>query len=220
MFLSEAAPALIVLGASRYRPVFDREVRWEIGCMRRAAHYMVETVGGPGNIDDDTKNHRFYEAALALGAVGLLAGDRTLVRWSKGYAWRAVAMERPDGVMPEDGGHDSGYQALGMVNATRYLTLIASGRLHRALFDALQRGERWELSRIGPDGSVDQAGDTRSAGCRERDPMGRCKTVMYAPIFSSLAHWAEIAGGQRYASAAKFVWLHSGYAGEGPHLAR
>jgi len=103
--------------------------------MQKAAYYMVRHVGGPGKIDDRTKNHRFYEAAIALGATGILAGDHTLVNWSKAYARIGIRMERTDGVMPEDGGHDSGYQALGMVNASRYLQLVATGTRNNVGFD-------------------------------------------------------------------------------------
>ena len=56
-------------------------------------------------------------------------------------------MERSNGVMPEDGGHDSSYQGLGMVHATRYLDLLAKGTLRDSLYRALRRGEKWELSR-------------------------------------------------------------------------
>jgi hypothetical protein len=213
LFLSEAAPALVMLKASPYAGRFASDVKADAALMRRAAHYMVRAVGGPGKIDDHTKNHRFYEAAIALGATGILGGDPALVGWSRTYAWEGIHMERPDGVMPEDGGHDSGYQAQGMVSASRYLELVATGSLARALRTALVRGEAWELSRVAPNGSINQAGDTRTAGCRERDPAGQCKTVFYAPIFSALAHWAAISGDTRFAAAAHQVWLRSGYGG-------
>jgi hypothetical protein len=113
--------------------------------------------------------------------------------------------------MPEDGGHDSGYQALGMVNASRYLELVATGNLYRALSRALQRGEEWELSRVEADGSINQAGDTRTVGCKERNTSGQCKTVFYAPIFSALAHAAVIQHDLRFARAANLVWQRSSY---------
>ncbi|HZU14226.1 MAG TPA: hypothetical protein VFB58_15405 [Chloroflexota bacterium] len=213
MFMSQAAPALIVLSASRYRARFESEIRWEIARMVRASYYMVRSVGGAPRLDDPAKNHRYYEAALALGAVSLLGKDRTLRSWSERYARRGIEMERPDGIMPENGGHDSGYQALGMISAARYLTLVARGGLARTLHTALARGEAWELSRVRPDGSIDQAGDTRSAGCAERGPDGACKTVMYAPIYGALARWSAISGDPRYAQAAEQVWRRSGYSG-------
>lgn len=213
LFLSEAGPALLILQQSELRGQFATELKWETDRIRRAAYAMVRSVGGPGKIDDRTKNHRWYEAAIALISVGILAGDATLVRWSMRYAWRAVRMERADGVMPEDGGHDTGYQALGMVSASRFLVLLGPGSLTDAVRGALARGEAWELSRIGPDGSVNQTSDTRTAGCREHDPAGHCKTVFYAPIFNALAHWAVISGEKRFAVAAHSVWVRSGYGG-------
>ena len=213
MFLSESAPALVMLKSTPYSAQFSGEIARDSKLMKRAAYYMVRSVHGPGHIDDLVKNHRRFEAAIALGATGVLAGDRVLVGWSRLYAWQGIHMQRANGVMPEDGGHDSGYQALGMVSAARYLELVATGKLYRALYSALQRGETWELSRITADGSVNQSGDTRTAGCREHDPAGRCKTVFYAPIFSALAHWSAITGSTTYASASHRVWLRSGYGG-------
>ncbi len=213
MFLSEAAPALLILRSSSYAGQFSADVARDSVLMKRAAHYMVRTVHGAGHIDDYVKNHRWFEAAIALGATGTLAHDPVLIRWSRLYAWHGIHMTRANGVMPENGGHDSGYQALGMVSASRYLELVATGSLYTSLQSALQRGESWELSRLSADGSVNQAGDTRTAGCREHDPAGRCKTVFYAPIFSALAHWAAITGNSHFATMAHQVWLHSGYGG-------
>jgi hypothetical protein len=213
MFLSESAPALVMLKSSPYSAQFSGDIARDSELMKHAAYYMVRSVHGAGQIDDRVKTHRRFEAAIALGATGVLVDDQVLVRWSRQYAWQGIHMQRANGVMPEDGGHDSGYQALGMVSAARYLELVATGTLYRALYSALQRGEAWELSRITADGSVNQSGDTRTAGCREHDPAGRCKTVFYAPIFSALAHWSAISGSATYASASHRVWLRSGYGG-------
>jgi hypothetical protein len=213
MFLSEAAPSLVILRGSAFASRFAEEMRWQVRKMQTAAHFLPNVVGGIGHIDDASKNHRQFEAALSFGTVGVLANDRKLVEWSKTYAWQGIRMARPNGVLPEDGGHDSGYQALGMVNAIRYLDLLATGRLRTSLHRVLQRGEAWELSRVRRDGSVDQTGDTRTAHCQEHDLVGACKTVFYAPIFSALAHWAVIDNDRRFASAARLVWRRSGYGG-------
>lgn len=213
MFLSEAGPALIILRQSSYAAQFSAPLNQDVAQYRKAAYAMIRFVHGAGKIDDPDKNHRRFEAAIALGSVGVLAHDKTLRRWSTLYAWQGIHMVQPDGVMPENGGHDSGYQALGMISATRYLELVAGGSLYRALYRALQRGEAWELSRIKPDGSINQTGDTRTAGCKETNPSGQCKTVFYAPIFSALARWAAITGDAHYAQVAHQVWVRSGYAG-------
>ncbi len=209
MFLAESAPALIVLKYSRLSPTFRPELVWETHRMQRAARHLIAVVHGVGKIDDPTKNHRFFEAAMALGSTGVLAGDRTLAEWSTRYAWEGIHMERPDGVMPEDGGHDTGYQGLGMIHAARYLDLVATGRLRNALYSALARGERWELSRVHGNGTIDQRGDTRTVGCQERNPEGQCKTTSYATIFGAFARWSVISHNSRFGAAAYNVWLQN-----------
>jgi hypothetical protein len=213
LFLSEAAPALLILKASAAEAKYQGEIAWEASRMRLAARNMVHWVGGPPHIDDSTKNHRWFEAAIALGATSVLAGDQTLRTWSTLYAWGGLRMGRRDGVMPEDGGHDSGYQAVGLTSATQYLALVATGALRSALQVALTRSEQWELSRIEADGSINQSGDTRTVDCRERDPTGQCKTVFYAPIFGALSRWAAISNDPAFARAAVLVWQRSGYGG-------
>ncbi|GAC1324808.1 MAG: hypothetical protein NVSMB22_14010 [Chloroflexota bacterium] len=207
MFLAEAAPALLVLSHASENQHYAREIAWQVAAMHRAAHRMVRRQGGPGHIDDGTKNHRFFEAALALEAVGTLAHDAQLQRWATVYARRGIAMERPTGVMPEDGGHDSGYQAVGLTDAIRYLALTSGRAISSRLHAAVQRAEEWELSRVHPNGSIDQTGDTRTVGCRERDPQGRCKSAFYAPIFNALTRWGIVAADTRYERAALDVWL-------------
>lgn len=209
MFLSEAAPALLVLKSSRFASRFGGEERWQTVRMHRAAYYMVRWIGGAGRLDDATKNHRFFEAAVALEATGSLTGDGTLKRWSQSYVRGGIRMERSSGVMPEDGGHDTGYQGLGLVSATRYLALSGHGSLYDHLYAAVSRAESWLLSRVGKDGSINQSGDTRTSGCQERTPSGHCKTVAYAPIFSALARWAVLADTIRYERTAYFVWLQN-----------
>lgn len=209
MFLSEAGPALVMLEDSRLARQFSQELNWQIPRIHKAVYAMVRYVGGPGKIDDATKNHRRFEAAIALGSVGTLTNDKTLIRWSQIYARQGIRMEWTNGIMPEDGGHDSGYQALGMVSAIRYLEMVATGSLHNRLYAAIARGERWLLSRVKADGSINQTGDTRTAGCKERNNQGQCKTVFYDPIYSALAHWAAVTGSAVYENAARRVWERS-----------
>jgi hypothetical protein len=211
MFLSEAGPAMVMLQKSQYASQFAGEIAQQIPLMRKAAYAMVRYVKGAGKIDDPLKNHRRFEAAIALGSVGKLTHDNTLIQWSTKYAWQGIHMQHKDGVMPENGGHDSGYQALGMINASRYLELVATGSLYTSLYHALQIGEAWEIGRVKSDGSINQAGDTRTAGCKETNPEGRCKTVFYAPIYSALARWSAISGDAHYSDVAHLVWVKSGY---------
>jgi hypothetical protein len=94
-----------------------------------------------------------------------------------------------------------------MTYAARLLELEGHSLLSGALYRTLQRGEEWELSRVQANGTVDQSGDTRTVGCKERNVAGQCKTVFYAPIFNALARWAVISGSAQFQRAAHQVWL-------------
>lgn len=207
MFLAEAAPSLIVLTHSSFEQRFLPQIQQQIVLMHRAARRIVTAIGGPPHLDDATKNHRYFEAALALAATGDLAHDKQLQTWSRAYARGGMRMERANGVMPEDSGHDSGYQALGLTYAIRFLSLETGQPLYRPLYASVQRAEAWELSRVHAGGTVNQSGDTRTVGCRERDPAGQCKTTFYAPIFNALTRWAIVAHQTEYERAALKVWL-------------
>jgi hypothetical protein len=209
LFLAEAAPSLIFLDRSRFAGRFRGGVGRDTTRMQRAAYYMVREVGGPGRIDDLSKNHRRFEAALALGATGMLAGDHTLITWSHRYARQGIRMQLPDGVMPENGGHDSGYQAVGLSYAAQYIALLASGPLRNALVQAVTKGEGWEISRVRANGSIDRSGDRRTRNCVERGPNGECKSVFAIPIAGALARWASLSGSERFAAAADAVWARA-----------
>ena len=66
----------------------------------------------------------------------------TLVKWPHAYAWDGIAMERANGVMPEDGGHDSGYQALGMREMPLDISILWPAEGSIAHFDAHCSGEK------------------------------------------------------------------------------
>lgn len=180
MFLAEAAPALIVLKYSAMSNEFAKRVTSQSHAIRRAARYVyfhgrhIEKIDG-GSTD------RFFEAALAFEASGLLSQDKKLQRWSKQYARGGIRRGRPNGRLPEWGGHDVYYQALGMVDACRYLLMMHRGPVHSSLYNVLVKGERWEAGRVGPDGTVNDAGDTRS------------KHPFPYSVVSSFARWSAIA---------------------------
>jgi hypothetical protein len=73
---------------------------------------------------------------------------------------------------------------------------------------------------VGKNGTVNQAGDTRTSGCHERDPSGQCKTTFYLPIANALARWSEVSRQQAFARAAYLVWRQNWARVPGDHLPR
>lgn len=215
MFLAQAGPALLLLTHwSRERSLgvtMVRHVRWEIGRMRTAAHHLIEQWWRkPGHIDDGGKEERFFEASLALESIGLLTGDRQLETSAGVYAHEGIRMTRGNGVWTENGGHDSSYQAIGLVYGARYLALLGTAAPSRAMHKALAVGEAWELSRVHRDGSIDRNGDDRTGPtCPERDASGTCKTVDLIAVAGALMRWGVMDHEVPYERRAYQVWLQN-----------
>gem|GEM_PF-704997 len=216
MFLADAGPAFILLKNWRAAKSFLgprglRHLNWEIGRLHDASRHLVHAwYHRSGHIDDGSKEDRFFEAAIALGSVGYLVGDHSLVQKSEVYAREGMRMTRSNGVMPENHGHDSSYQALGLVYATRYLQLMTGQKLFAPLRRDVALGERWLLSRVRRDGSVDRAGDDRTGpGCPEHTNAGACKSVNYQAVASALVRWGVIDKSRTYERRAYLVWLQN-----------
>jgi len=218
MFLAAASPAMLVLEHwnhidSRLGPAHLKHLAWEKRRLSRAAHYILSAYWNqPGHIDDQGKEERFFEGAIALEATGVLVGDKVLQDRSHVYALASARMTKPNGVWTENGlggrcCHDSSYQGIGLNYGTRFLELVHSGRVFRRVRSAVSRGERWELSRVRDNGTIITKGDTRTSGCSERDQATRaCKTVNLEAIFSSLMRWGVITNDSRFREAATKVW--------------
>ncbi len=218
MFLASASPAMLVLQSwnrldTRMGTAYRRHLAWEKVRLRRAARHMLNSYWNkPGHIDDQGKEERFFEAAIALAATGVLTGDRLLETRSHAYALAGARMTQPNGVWTENGlsgrcCHDSSYQGIGLNYATRYLELLPHGPLYKAVYAAVSKGEQWEISRVRGNGTVVTLGDTRTTECSERDlATGHCKTVNLEAVFSSLMRWGVITDNTQFRDVALKVW--------------
>lgn len=218
MFLAAAAPAMLVLQhwnrleSQMGKPSLSH-VRWEISRMDVAATYMVDSWWNkPNHIDDSSKEERFFEGALALKATGDLAGDKFLQTRAQTYAKNGMRLTKPNGVWTENGlngrcCYDSSYQAIGLVYGTRYLELMAGTKLADRINQTVERGEKWEISRVRPDGTVISKGNSRTYGCSEQSQLtGKCKTIDLEAIFSALMRWGVLAKNQHFKDVAEKVW--------------
>jgi hypothetical protein len=111
---------------------------------------------------------------------------------------------QPNGVNPEKGGYDSHYQAHGLVFATRYYALVADATLQGELKRTIDMAFVWLVTCIAPDGTVNTAGNTRTAG-QEATRSGKVKGVEYKYVYRSLGYWAAITGDPALQDAAKKV---------------
>lgn len=191
-FFVEGAAHLILLlrgaagdGVSVPRPLL-REVSSFLPRLHKAARWMARPgVWRAGLAGDSPYTHRRFLVASALGLTGVLTGDRQLARRAREALGLGLRVQRRSGVFPELGGHDSSYQARGIVYAEHYLAWVP--RAPRSLGSAIAHGLAWERTRILPQGKVSTVGNTRANGVMH-DHNGP-KHVVYPMVANALAWW-------------------------------
>lgn len=205
-FLEATAHALLLLEASTSHAEFADQITALKPKLLTAARWMVRpdvqalVWNGekpkksklPGCPPELPYAHRRYLDAAALGEAGLLCHDKELIEKSAGFIRNGIAFQRPDGVNPEKGGHDSHYQALGLVYACRYYSTIADDALRLEMEPMLDKAFAWLLTRIKDEGTVDAAGNTRTGLGQEVGRSGKPKGIDYRQVVHSLAHWSQL----------------------------
>jgi hypothetical protein len=181
-FLEALARACVVdpAGATPARlAVLRRAARWQ-------AMPAVVARGAPGN---RPFTHRRYILAAGFGLAAAATGEDAFARIAADWAAEGLALQMPDGVNPERGGGDAGYQMLGVCMAQRYLPACGDPQLRARLRRMTRAAIAWELARQAPDGAIDPAGSTRITIERGRD--GTVKAVPYAEVLQALVYAAQ-----------------------------
>lgn len=174
---------------------------------RRAARWMIRpAVWNPGLAGNAPFTHRRYLVAAALGLTGVLAGDADLVGRAHPVLEDGLARQRPDGVNPERGGHDSSYQMTGVVFAEYWATYLPDDPLTPRIRAMLARALAWEAGRVQRTGAVLADGNTRTAG-QERSRNGLVKGIAYSRVIRGFATWAALAAsGKEDPRWAELAW--------------
>ena len=100
----------------------------------------------------------------------------------------------------EKGGHDSSYQAVAALKLQVWVLHFPDQKLEAAI----DRAVRWELGRVGPDGQVDVAGNTRT-GLGQEQWMGHEKGVNYSEVTACLLYYYARTGDQQALAAARRI---------------
>jgi hypothetical protein len=66
----------------------------------------------------------------------------------------------------------------------------------------ISHGLHWLKGRVRDDGSVDQAGNTRTGNGQEIGRDKKPKTMSYASAARSFAYWSQVTGDQSYSKVA------------------
>ncbi len=159
------------------------------GLARAAAWLHSDAAERPGAAHNAPFTHRRYILAAALGQSARVAADDALARRARAWAEQGLSLQRDDGVNPEKGGLDAGYQMVGVLMALRYLPACDDPALRARLRGMVRRAVVPELARLRPDGSIDADGSTRIELEHARN--GRLKDVPYGEVVQALVYGAQ-----------------------------
>ncbi len=188
-WLQELSHALLVLQQSELAPHFADRIEVLKPKMKRAYAFIH------ADLDEIIKVHRkatnrMFIAAKAFALGGILLEDDTLLQASRQIIREALAQQDAAGFLPENGGADTGYNAVAILFAHTLAIYLNAPELDAAL----DRAMAWQLARIDPNtGIVDVSQNTRT-GRGQETYMGKVKTLNYAEIAMAISFHAARRG--------------------------
>jgi len=203
-FIEATAHSILLLENSPWRAEFASQLAAFKPKLFAATRWMIRPDIDAANWPDDAHYpkifgdrryaHRRFLDAAALGEVAVLFNDQPLMEKSVWLIRNGIAFQQPEGVNPERGGHDTSYQALGLLYACRYFQIVADDKMRAEMKPLLDKGFNWLKSRVQPDGSIDGTGNTRTGPAGELGRNGKPKQLDYHTTAMVFAHWAQLTG--------------------------
>jgi hypothetical protein len=201
-WLAELDQAILILRESELGPKYKERIERLVPKIHKAARWLAEPrcQAVLKREDAETPNRLLFDA-LAFGLSGVLANDDELKRLGREYVDLAMNCYRADdGMFLEKGGHDSSYQAVAALKLQVWVTYFADKKLDTAI----DRAIRWELARVGLDGSIDTTGNTRT-GHGQEQWMGHEKDVNLSEITLCLLYYYARTGDKDALAAAQRI---------------
>jgi hypothetical protein len=202
-WLAELDQAVLVLRESDFEPKYKERIDLLLPKIRKAARWLAKARNQAHlKRDDADAPNRLLFDALAFGLSGVLTGDDELKQLGRRFVDLAMAQYRDsDGIFLEKGGHDSSYQAVAALKLQVWTLYFPDKKLEAAA----DRAVRWELGRVGSDGQINVAGNTRT-GLGQEQWMGHRKDVNLSEItLCLLYHYARTGDKDALAAARRIV---------------
>ncbi len=193
-FLSQSSMALMIVRQSRFGSRYAHRIdalvpKYRLSLAWLAQPRQVQTVSYADRL---TTNRLFFDAAaLYLGAQ--FAGMPEITPPADTLLRQGLADQNPAGYFAEHNGPDTSYNAVSCLVLAE-MELFAANPVIRG---ALSRSVAWEMSRIHPDGQIDEGGNTRT-GAAKLTPAG----TPYAVDYGSALRMFAIVGAETKDAAA------------------
>jgi hypothetical protein len=157
---------------------------------------------------DRSGTNRLFIDANAYYLVGKALGRDDAIAQGKNFARMALQQQSSEGFFLERGGYDSSYNAVSLRHALLfYMNLDPNNlALRQELWQGIEKGINWQLTRIAPSGEVLTDGNSRiSPGGEEYALTGSEKKVDYKEVILALDYYAKLTGNAVVQDAANRV---------------
>jgi hypothetical protein len=113
------------------------------------------------NYDANTPNRLFFDA-IAFYSLGKWLNNVTGTTIGLNFAQLAMQKKSPKGYFLEDGGWDSSYQGVSLINGFKLLSVLDTNEsIRKSLWDCISCATNWQVSRILNTGEISTKGNTR-----------------------------------------------------------
>lgn len=203
LFVEGTARALLSLSEAN-RDKYGEPITALVPKLFAAAQWLEQPeVERRGQSNNFPYTHRRWVLAAALAETAALAHDPNMAAKAKAYADQGLALQQADGVNPEKDGYDVSYQAVGILEAERYLVVCHDQTEQTQVKGMIEKACNWEIAMIGDDGQVNVGNSTRMGN--EAAHSGKIKHVNTKEVLQALTYASKITGDERYRNRASLV---------------
>lgn len=204
-FVQAVARTLLVIQQSPDSEKYAHQVAKYKPLLHRAARWMISpNVWKKGIRHNKPYTHRRYLVAAALGLTGKVTADEELMKYARKSIEDGLSLQRLDGVNPEKGGHDSSYQMVGVVYASRWVTYFPNDSITPKVVAMIDKSLVWQQTRMLPSGEISTEGNTRTGG-QEKGRSDKVKGIDRKSALRSFAYWASVTGNRMWEENARQI---------------
>jgi len=205
-FLVEATShSILLIDESPFADELKEQVDELKGPLLRCALWMISPANFRAAESQRIYAHRRFLLGCGLLQCGMIHRHAEVMRVATYFIEDGMRLQRPDGVFPEKGGHDSGYHAVALIYLQRLILTAPDDLRHGAWRESADRGMKWLLGRIDESGEVKVAGNTRTGGGQEVGRTGVVKQVNLPEVATSLFYGGALSGDAKFEALARKV---------------
>jgi hypothetical protein len=175
------------------RPKITNSLNWLIGNQNLLQNY-----------DSNTPNRLFFDA-IAFYSLGKWLNNATGKSIGLNFAQLAMLKKSTKGYFLEDGGWDSSYQGVSLINGFKLLSILDTNEaIKQPLWDCISCATNWQVSRILSTGEISTNGNTRVYPGGEQF-LGVEKKMAWKSTVIALLTMKYLSGKSEYAATANKV---------------